>query len=126
MSFLNIEIENQVCLIFHYFQETILSQNETKEAIEELVEQNNALTVKVDDYILQADSKFVNVENMVQNQLEEGIERLNNNLTNTNDLIENVRRGINECTKENLCQNGGTCLDLELGYTCQCLAGTTG
>ena len=109
-----------VGVIFHNFQETILSQNETKEAIEELVEKNNALTVKVDDYILQTDSKFVNFENMVQNQLVEGIERLNNNLTNTNDLIEN------ECTKQFFCQNGGTCLDLELGYTCQCLAGTTG
>ena len=52
------------------FQEqTILLQNETKEAIQELVEKNNALTSKVDTNILQADSKIDKVENLVRNKV---------------------------------------------------------
>ena len=64
------------------FQEqTILSQNETKEAIQELVEKNNVLTSKVDSYILQADSKLDNVENLVQKH-----ENLNTKIDNNIDV----------------------------------------
>ena len=61
-----------VCIEKHQksFQEqTILSQNETKEAIQELVEKNNILTSKVDTHTLQSDSKLDNVENLVRNKV---------------------------------------------------------
>ena len=70
------------------FQEqTILSQNETNKAIQELVEKNNVLTSKVDNYVLEANSKFVNVENFVQKQ-----EDLNQFQNLTNEAIENLEQ----------------------------------
>ena len=37
-----------------------------------------------------------------------------------------MQRGLNECQSINPCQNGGTCLDLEIGFECQCPEGITG
>ena len=69
----------------------ILSKNETNKAIQELVEKNSILTSKVDNYVLEANSKFVNVENFVQNQ-----EELNQFQNLTNEAIENLEQNQND------------------------------
>ena len=60
--------------------------------------------------------------NEVRNQLEE----LTSNFADIAILITKVQRGVNECHSINRCQNGGTCLDIDVGYECQCLDGFTG
>ena len=37
-----------------------------------------------------------------------------------------LQKGVNECHSIDRCQNGGTCLDIKIGYECQCLDGFTG
>ena len=72
------------------FQEQmILSQNETNKAIQELVEKNNILTSTVENHVLEANSKFVNVEKFVQNQ-----EDLNQFQNLTNEAIVNSSPNI--------------------------------
>ena len=64
-------------------------------------------------------------ENM--QKIDKDVTDLKSNLTHTiTDLIEDTRKGINECHSINPCQNNGTCVDLEVGFKCQCPIGITG
>ena len=109
---------------------------EAKNQLEELTSNFTDLTILIEEVkeshktdLLEMSKNATEIKEAIDIDVTEAknqLEELTSNITDITILITDVQMGVNECQSINRCQNGGTCLDIEIGYECQCIDGFAG
>ena len=114
-----------VLIVLLIFQQVFCQQEFQRlviERLEKLEKENVQLKTRLAVYENNMSQMTANMQKIGKDVID-----LKSNLTDTvTGLIEDTRKGINECHSINPCQNNGTCVDLEVGFKCQCPIGITG